>query len=236
MEKAAEEGESRRVAEEQGGESGSQPPSDGCGAAVFRFLRGILAATVFYIIEPFRWYDYVMDQREHFTPFEDAFFVSSAFCGLLGHGMFLFLCVVTGFFWDSWDDDPSVSPGLLLLAWRLLGNFVSTLPAFRWAVFEAMWRFDDSSDSGLRKSLSWWSLGVAALVYYDSGGDVWHFIFVWGLMMYPITLSFERQILLSDRERLCPAPLGDKFVHFRTFELYVVVPLVYAALIFSAYY
>lgn len=231
MEEAAEEGESRQAVEEQGEEAGSQPSSDGCGAVVFRLLRGILATLVFYFIEPFVFYGYMKSCREHFTPFEDAFFMSSAFYGMLGYVVFLSLVVLTGFSWG----DPSVSPDILLLGSRLLGNFVSSIPAFRWATFEAMWGFDYYGDADVRKKLSWWSLGagaVAALSSVGDGFDLAVFMVYWGLFMYPVMISFERDILLSDRDTLCPGPRGDQFIGFRTFELYVVVPLVYIAIWF----
>jgi len=229
MEEAAEEGESRRVAEEQEEEAGSQPASDGCGVVVFRFLRGILAAPVFYIIEPYEWYKYVRANRERLTPFEDAFLVSSATCESLGQTVFLVFFVLSCFS----SGDPSISPILLLVGWRLFGQLVSSLSAIRWVTFEAIWGFDDSDDD-LRRSLTYSCFGGAASGVLLSGFDPYAFIAFWAIYMYPVMIYFERKILLSERERLCPGPLGGKFVAFRTCELFVVTPLLYIYCYFFA--
>ncbi len=227
MEEAAEEGESSPVDQGRGEEAG-----------VVRFLRGIPAALVFYITEPFVWYGYVKNHRDevHFGDFEAVFLMWSAVFEALGQGVFLILAVLTGVSWG----DPSVGPGLLLLVGcRLLGNSVSSIPALRWATFEAVWRFDDYGNADLRKNLSWWSLSFTAVVVYSSYSDVAAYpedsfwaalIGTWGLFMYPVMMYYERKVLLSDLERLCPGPLGDKFVAFRTVELFVVTPLLYFSL------
>lgn len=251
LEEAAEEGWSTRVAEKQGEEAGSQPSSDGCGAVVFRILRGIIAAPVFYIVEPFVWYRYVKNQLrfEEFEKFEESFFMSSAFCESLGQAVFFLALILAGFAWWGDPSVQSVSPYLLILWPRILGNVLSSLPALRWATFEALWRWDFHYHrrlTCLRRTLSFCCFGLAALIVFCSINDALahpedyfllrlsaFFMCAWGLLMYPLIIVFERNILVSDRRKLCPGPLGDWFLAFRTFELFVVTPVMSFAVLWS---
>ena len=211
---------------------------DGFGATVVRIVCGLLAAPVWYIVEPFVWFNYVTNNRERFTPFEDAFFRSSAFCELLGQTVFLFLVVACGFSWR----DPSFSPGSVLVGSRLLGNFVSSLPAFRWVTFESIWGFtEEHRNADLRKNLSSWCLSFTMVVIFNSFCDIanypedgfWPaFMVYWALLMYPITTYFAQSLMRSGSDRFCPGPLRHWFVGFRAFELVVVAPLIYIACAF----
>jgi len=203
------------------------------------YLVTLVTLIIWYIDEPFTWFAFVISRRDHLTPLEYTFFITSASFEMLGQLLFIFLVVKVGVDeWrpDEWWNRPSTSIFQRLLEARLGFYFVSSLPAYIWATSWLARDLDGGSDADLQlRILSSWSFFFAcvscscgfigaAVVSPQYGLGL--FYIVGGGSLYMVTTTTELDLFAGDDDRLGAqhSPYYLMFIYFRCLDVLVFAP------------